>query len=272
MVEKVYFQSSMPRSGSTLLQNIMGQNPDFYVSPTSGLLELVYSARAQFTHSPEFRAQDKVQMERAFSSFCREGMFAYYNSLTDKPYALDKSRGWGIHYGFLNSFYPQPKIICMVRNLKGIFASMEKNFRKSQQYDSGLVNHAEMTGTTVPKRVVSWANSQPVGLALERFSDIFRQELAQNMLFVRYEDLCFEPERQMARIYDYLELPRFEHDFENIQQITIEDDEVYGIFGDHKVRPNLTATKADWQVVLGADVCEWIDQNYSWYQKIFSYS
>ena len=76
----------------------------------------------------------------------------------------------------------------------------------------------------------------------------------------------------MARIYDYLELPRFEHDFENIQQITIEDDEVYGIFGDHKVRSNLTATKADWQVVLGADVCEWIDQNYSWYQKIFSYS
>ena len=41
MVEQIYFQSSMPRSGSTLLQNIMGENPDFYVTPTSGVLELV---------------------------------------------------------------------------------------------------------------------------------------------------------------------------------------------------------------------------------------
>jgi sulfotransferase len=54
MVEKVFFQSSMPRSLSTTLQNLMGQNPDFYVTPTSGLLELWYGARANYTNSPEF--------------------------------------------------------------------------------------------------------------------------------------------------------------------------------------------------------------------------
>ena len=43
-MEKLFFQSSLPRAGSTLLQNIMGQNPDFYVTPTSGVLELVYAA------------------------------------------------------------------------------------------------------------------------------------------------------------------------------------------------------------------------------------
>ena len=36
----------------------MGQNPQFYVTPTSGLLELVFGARANYTNSPEFKAQD----------------------------------------------------------------------------------------------------------------------------------------------------------------------------------------------------------------------
>ena len=63
MVEKIYFQSSMPRSGSTIFQNLMGQNPEFYVTPTSGMLELVFGARANYTNSPEFNSfiagQDK---------------------------------------------------------------------------------------------------------------------------------------------------------------------------------------------------------------------
>jgi hypothetical protein len=39
IVPKIFYQSSMPRAGSMLLQNILAQNPDFYVIPTSGLLE-----------------------------------------------------------------------------------------------------------------------------------------------------------------------------------------------------------------------------------------
>ena len=48
-MEKLFFQSSLPRAGSTLLQNIFAQNPDMYATPTSGVLELVYAARANYT-------------------------------------------------------------------------------------------------------------------------------------------------------------------------------------------------------------------------------
>ena len=50
-MKKIFFQSSLPRAGSTLLQNILGQNPDFYVTPTSGVLELVYAARNNYSTS-----------------------------------------------------------------------------------------------------------------------------------------------------------------------------------------------------------------------------
>jgi sulfotransferase len=97
MSNQIFFQSSLPRAGSTLSQNIMGQNPEFYVTPTSGVLELVYAARNNYTNSPEFKAQDQDLMKKGFLSFCRNGVEGFFHAITDKPYILDKSRGWGVH-------------------------------------------------------------------------------------------------------------------------------------------------------------------------------
>jgi sulfotransferase len=270
-MKKIFFQSSLPRSGSTLLQNILGQNPDFYVTPTSGVLELVYAARNNYSNSPEFKAQDEPLMRKGFSQFCHDGMLGFFNGITDKPYVMDKSRGWGIHYGFLNSFYSDPKIVCMVRDLRSIFASMEKNFRKNQHLDSGIVNHSTMTGTTTEKRIDVWAAGQPVGLAIERLSQIFKEGINQKMLFVKYEDLAKNPGEEMTRIYDYLGVPQFTHDFDNIQQITKEDDSVYGIYGDHAIRQKVEPLKADYKEVLGINACNWIKSNYKWFYDEFKY-
>ena len=68
MEQKIFFQSSLPRSGSTLLQNILAQRDDMYATPTSGVLELLYGARANYTDSPEFKAQDTELMKKAFQS------------------------------------------------------------------------------------------------------------------------------------------------------------------------------------------------------------
>ena len=270
-MDKIFFQSSLPRSGSSLLQNIMGQNPDFYVTPTSGVLELVYAARANYTNSPEFKAQDSQLMKKAFLNFCRGGVESYFNSITDKKYIIDKSRGWGIHYNFLDSFYPEPKIICMIRDLRDIFASMEKNFRKNSHKDSGIVNHAALLGTTTEKRIDIWAGGQPVGLAIERLSQIIREGINKKILFVKFEDLTKDPETQINRIYDYLRVPRFKHDFENIQQITVEDDEVYGIWGDHKIRQKVEEVKSVANEILGTPACNWIKNNYAWFYQEFKY-
>lgn len=271
MVEKIFFQSSLPRAGSTLLQNVMGQNPEFYVTPTSGVLELVYAARANYTSSPEFKAQDSELMKQGFLNFCNQGMLGFFNGVTDKPYVLDKSRGWGIHYGFLNSFYPEPKIICMVRDLRGIFASMEKNFRKSQHMDSGVVNHAQMQGTTTEKRIDIWSQSQPVGLAVERLYQVFKEGINNKMLFVKFEDFTSNPKKEMERIYKYLELPYFEHDFNNVEQITQEDDSVYGIYGDHNIKSKIEPLKLDYKEVLGTPACNWIKQKHQWFYDQFGY-
>ena len=70
----------------------MGQNPEFYVTPTSGVLELLHSARFQYTNESSFKAQDQDIMKKAWLSFCRHGLEGYFNGITDKKYILDKSR------------------------------------------------------------------------------------------------------------------------------------------------------------------------------------
>ena len=273
-VEKVFFQSSMPRSGSTIFQNLMAQNPDFYVTPTSGLLELWFGARANFSSSPEFKAQNSAEMSKAFSGFCREGMFGYFNAITDKKYALDKSRGHGVYRGFIETFYPNPKIICMVRNLKDVVCSYEKIYRKNQQGHDPIRNDSNGRGTTVHKRVDEWMNPQnTIGRAAERIFEMIRLGYDDKILFVKVEDLCLYPNQEMTRIYDYLEIPFFEHDFDNIKQVTQEDDDVYGLSKDlHIVRPKLQLNPSDADKVLGKDITNWLYDSYKWYYEKFRYT
>ena len=273
MVEKIYFQSSMPRSGSTIFQNLMGQNPDFYVTPTSGVLELVFGARANYTNSPEFKAQDSELMKKGFASFCKSGVEGYFNAITDKKYVLDKSRGWGVYRPFLESFYPNPKVICLVRDLRSVLSSYENIYRKNQHKADPIRDDATSRGTTIHKRVDEWMHpSNTIGRAVERIFEMVRQGYDDKILFVRYEDLCLNPEHEMKRVYDYLELPVFEHDFDNIEQITSEDDAVYGLSNDlHKIRPSLELKPSDFKQILGVDISNWTYDTYKWYFDKFNY-
>jgi sulfotransferase len=272
-MEKLFFQSSLPRAGSTMLQNILAQNPDIYATPTSGVLELVFAARENYSNSPEFKAQDKDLMKKGYTAFCKQGMDAFYNAITDKKYVIDKSRGWGIHYDFITSIRgEEPKIICMVRDLRDVFASMESNFRKHPEKSQGIVNWSTGQATTVPKRIDFWIQNPPVGMAIERLQEIIRLGNDKNILFIKFEDLCLYPDTTMTKIYQYLDIPFFKHDFDNIEQVTKEDDEVYGAFGDHVIRKQLKLPPSKAKQLLTPEVCNWIFTNYEWFYKYFRYS
>ena len=271
-MDRIFFQSSLPRAGSTLLQNILGQNPDFYVTPTSGVLELLFAARKNYTSDNAFQAQDAELMKKGWLNFCRQGVEGFFNGITDKKYVVDKSRGWGIHYSFLDSFYPNPKIVCMVRDLRSIYASMEKNFRKNQDKDSGIVNWAEMTGTTTSKRVDHWAQNPPIGIAVERLKQIIDEGIDKNILFIRFEDLTSNPQTELDKVYDFFGIERYQHDFQNVEQLTQEDDTVHGIFGDHTIRKEVKPVPETYNEYLGQQLSQNIVNTYPWFYKYFNYS
>jgi len=159
----------------------------------------------------------------------------------------------------------------MVRDLRGIFSSMEKNYRKNPHKDPMIVNGAELKNMTTRSRVDHFSVSPPIGPSLEWLNESIHQGYDKNILFVRFEDFSKDPETEMKRIYEYLEIPYFSHDFNNVQQLTHENDVIHGIFGDHKIHPQVKPIPSDFVNVLGKEECSRIKSHYDWYFKRFNY-
>ena len=255
-----------------MLQNILAQNPDFYVTPTSGVLDLIFGARVNYTNGIEFKAQDPKLMEKAFLGFCRAGMEGFYRGITNRPCVVDKSRGWGVHFDLLTVIFGvEPKIVCMVRDLRMIAASFEKLFRKNPVTYKSIENHMTMEGITTYKRVVKNLQTPPLGLALERLMEVHSRGFAPKMLFVRFEDLVRNPDAVLKQIYGYLQVPAFAHDFERVAQVTQEDDMVFNSVGLHEIRPKVTPIREDYLEILGLPAVKYIESNFGWYFERFGY-
>jgi len=108
-------------------------------------------------------------------------------------------------------------------------------------------------------------------MAFERLNEIIRQGIDEKIHFVKYEDLCLYPDEELRKIYEYLGVEPFKHDFDNIEQITHEDDSVYGIYGDHVIKNKLEPQASQAKAVLGKDVTNWIWDNFQWYNERFRY-
>lgn len=263
----------MPRSMSTLLQCTLNQNPNICATPTDGVLEFLYGARANYTTTPEVKAIDSQLALETWRGFCWGGLSGYAKAYTDKEHICIKTRGATIHYDWFSKFMPYDmKCIVMVRNLKSIISSMEKLFRKNQEHYQEIQNHGQMTGTTTAKRVDAWFAAPPVGLALERLHQCILEGTSKNFLYVRAEDFTSYPEREMTRIYNYLGIEPYKHDFDNIEQSVKEDDSVYGLTSDlHTIRKSIRPLTPDYNEVLGPQICDWIDNSFQSYQKTFGY-
>lgn len=271
MPEQVFFQCSLPRTGSTLFQNLINQNPDFYASGNNGLLGLLKATNVNYLNSPEFKAQDSAIMQKAFQGFCKSSIHGFYNAITDKKYALDKSRGNFANYKMIRAYYPDPKIVCFVRSIPDIFASLEKLFRNNQHRSSILVDQAAMQGTTTFKRVNIWHQSNLK--MMDYFYGNIANGLDKKMLFIKYESFCLHPEKELNRFYNFLNVSPFKHDFNNITQTIKENEDVYeeNYPGLLKIRPQLSIVQADVKKILGEDIVAWIKDNYISYDDYFGY-
>ena len=270
--QTIFYQSSLPRAGSTLLQNIIGQNPKFHVTPTSGMIDMMLGTRIGYNGNHESKAGDLKQWKEGFYAYCREGFKGYVGALTDKPYILDKNRAWGSYYPLLSEILPNPKILFLVRDLRAVFASMEKKFRANPDMDGGEINNITLQGITTQQRVEQWAIGHPVGYALNKLQQSILDKSVNNFFILRYEDLCTNPEPVLNGIYNFFDIEPYKHNFNKIDQITVEDDTVHGIYGDHTIRNTLGMLPNDSKEILGEYTYDWIYNNFKWFFDTFKYN
>lgn len=271
MNKKIIYNSSMPRSGSELLQVIMHQNPKIYGSTTSPVLEYLYVIRNN-TQLPEAKSQDQELMKKAFLSICKSLPQDYYKELTDRPIVFDKNRAWSFYYEWISQFNNDVKIVCMVRNLNSIVSSMEKIFRKNLDKPIGPINPQNIQNMTLQERVGYWLESHPIGISLKEILDLFNRGISEKVLFIKYEDFCEDPQVELKKIYEYINEEEFEHYFSGIKKEVFENDEYFGIYGDHKVKPEIQKPNLkEAENILGKNICRQIEKDYGWYFNTFNY-
>jgi sulfotransferase len=124
--------------------------------------------------------------------------------------------------------------------------------------------------TTVRNRVGHWLGNPPVGPALLRLIDAVERGVDKHVHVIKFEELTARPEPTIKRVYEYLEEPYFAHDFEHVEQATVEDDAQHGFYGDHTIRPNVRPVPLDYREVLGEQACVQIKQSYGlFYAKFY---
>ena len=83
---------------------------------------------------------------------------------------------------------------------------------------------------------------------------------------------CWDKKRhvRMEVVYDYLELPNFKHDFDNIKKEVVENHEVHGPFGNHEIKPKLEGPKEPrYDEILGPEVSQNIVNSNPWFYNRF---
>ena len=253
MNKAYHFISGLPRSGSTLLCNILAQNPRFHVSATSGILDVMFGVRNQWDKLIEFRAMDPEESEAAKLRVLRGILEGYYSEV-EQPIVFDKSRGWLAYLEMVEAVLGrEARVLIPVRDLRDVLASFEKLWRRRSatgQVAQEPDNYFLMQ--TVEGRCEVWSRSdQPLGLAYNRIKDALRRGFGDRMHFVEFERLTRNPKRTLRQIYEFLDEEYFDHDFDHVEQITFEDDRVHGLGSLHAIRPKIEPMIAQWPGVLG---------------------
>ena len=248
------FISGLPRSGSTLLANILSQNPRFHASATSGILDVMFGVRNQWDQLVPFRAMADREAGEAAKLRVLRGILESYYADDPRPVVFDKSRSWLAHLEMAEAVLGQPaRVLVPVRDYRDVLASFEMLWRRASATHQ-VPQEAQFYGDfqTVEGRCAVWSRGdQPLGLAYNRIRDAIRRGFRDRLHLVPFERLTGSPAEILAEIYAFLDEPPFAHDFDHVAQVTSEDDRAYGFPDLHTIRSRVELLPTRWPSVLG---------------------
>ncbi|MEM9245721.1 MAG: sulfotransferase, partial [Cyanobacteria bacterium P01_F01_bin.153] len=240
--KQIIFVAGLPRSGSTLLCQLLGEHP--LVDPaihSSPLFNCLTMLRERISDNEFFLAQldpdfDATygRLDRAFRGFVN-GWFA--NS--EYQWVVDKNRGWLSQVDLVKLLNPRNKILICVRELGQIYGSIEAQHQKTLWIDFPD-NLARLSAYDRGDRL--FGNSGVVGSALNALKSVqdLPQPIQADLFYVVFEHLMLEPIAVMNNIYQWLGLPP--HTI-NPQDLTVrphESDSYYRFKYRHQTRQKIS--------------------------------
>lgn len=266
MTKTYFFESGLPRSGTTALSAILNQNPSLHAGPLSPVFESMIVMENYLKMGEQANAFPKPD---SFHSMIAGLIDGYYSDVA-KPYVIDKCRAWTGQIPRLKHYLTDhPKILVPVRNPLDILASfiemIHRNNNQMSFIDKSLIK--EGLKTTDENRCDILM--RPGGVVYESLAGLIdaMENHRECVHLIEYDDLVSKPAEVMKGIYDFLEIDNFNHDFGNLSNQYRENDSiVYGLSDMHEVRKELGKTSKKYDEVLPENIIEKYNELQFWKQ------
>lgn len=262
--------TGLPRSGSTLLMSILNQNTSLTSFPDSDLPLLLISIKAWAADKIKNSQLPHKVFHKSIINFCRTGTESWLNDNCPTNFSVDKNRSWIQQHQFMFQVFPDIKMILNIRDLRFIVNSMLK--AQSNTFCINFQNYYyDMNEDFMLQKIKDCLNLEWLKQCLVALKELVEIEprYREQILIFRHEELILNPQNSMNRIYDFFEIPRYEHNFNHIEQIEPHYDNMYIPYGDHQIQPKLETKLPDTLSHLPQKYADWIVEEYKWFYKSF---
>lgn len=220
----------LPRTGSTLLINLLMQNPAIHGEGLSLLCELMWQTHQVCDLNPPLFSNNKTTTKKDILS----AMPHLYYKDVDKPIIIEKGRTW-CHPAnikvWTENVNPDQKFVVLVRPVQDVVKSFAA-LRIKNNWQGDLYHDLIQPG------------SEPIYRAAEAiFYGKFQPQ--DNFLYIDYRDLIADPLKVLDLIYAFYGWEKFQHNVDHIEQVCREDDSFHGLDGMHDIREAISVRDND---------------------------
>ena len=210
--KQLFFLMGMPRSGNTLFASIMNQNPELVVTANSITLEIMkdlflLKQTDVFQNYPDHKSLDNV-LDSVYDVFYKDWPQKY---IIDRGPVMTKE-----NFSLIQKHYKRPfKCIVLLRDLMDVLASYMKWYTENPD---SFVNRF---GCKNDDEKLSKVMNDKGGVAkeLKTIQNSFNHK--DLCYYLKYDDLVTDPQKYIKEVYNFLNIPYYPHQFQNLQQINI---------------------------------------------------
>lgn len=201
MKDRLLFLISTPRSGSTLMQRMLGSHSEIMTAPEPHLITpLAHLGYYDTVTAAPFDHINGAEAIRLFVDELPRGEEDYLDALrayadtlygrmlepSNKRYFLDKTPAYALSLPFLSKLYPEAKYVVLTRHPLAVFSSYANSF-----FDG------------------DWEAAHRYNRVVERYVPAiahFLRERPTPLTHLKYEELVASPESHLERVFAFLGL------------------------------------------------------------------
>jgi sulfotransferase len=244
-MKQFFFMAGMQRSGATIISAILNQNPDIWASPASPLFRMMTT---QLQSHNELENIDFNRSE-AIDSVIRSIPHTFYADKKAK-YIIDKNLNWPNPLGaevIFKYITQKIKFICPVRNVLDVIVSFDTIINANPDSKNNIMDELVLSQTFAGKPLADrradflMRHDKDIALSLDFMQHATMPEFRHLFHFVDYDDFIKNPEQEINKIYDFLEIPKYNHEYQNIVDSTgISRESLTGIKDLHTIRHTIS--------------------------------